>query len=106
MLPLVGLSSVVSILMVVVFPAPLGPRKAKISPSATSKETSFTAVKEPKVFTRFCTRIMRRPPNSDNTERFSSVCKQECDGKATISSLIYALSDSKWCLYFLAGGEV
>ena len=30
--PLVGRSSVVSILMVVVLPAPFGPRKAKISP--------------------------------------------------------------------------
>ena len=37
--PLVGRSSVVSILMVVVFPAPFGPRKAKISPGPTSKET-------------------------------------------------------------------
>ena len=46
-LPLVGLSSVVSILMVVVLPAPLGPRKAKISPGATSKETSSTATKSP-----------------------------------------------------------
>ena len=53
MAPLVGCSSVVSILMVVVFPAPLGPRKAKISPAATSNETSLTAVKVPNVFTRF-----------------------------------------------------
>ena len=43
-----GRSSVVSILMVVVLPAPLGPRKAKISPCATSKEMSLTAVKSPK----------------------------------------------------------
>ena len=50
--------------MVVVLPAPLGPRKAKISPAATSKETSLTAVKEPKVFTRFCTRIIARPPGT------------------------------------------
>ena len=28
----------------VVFPAPFGPRKAKISPAATSKETPSTAV--------------------------------------------------------------
>ena len=61
--PLVGFSSVVSILMVVVLPAPLGPRKAKISPSSTSNETSLTAVKEPNVFTRFRTRIIQaRPP--------------------------------------------
>src|SRR5215469_7522263 len=57
--PPVGFRSVVSILMVVVFPAPLGPRKAKISPSSTSNETSLTAVKEPKVFTRLRTRIMK-----------------------------------------------
>ena len=37
-MPAVGASSVVSILMVVVLPAPLGPRKAKISPALTSKE--------------------------------------------------------------------
>jgi hypothetical protein len=36
-----------SILMVVDFPAPLGPRKAKISPWATSKLTPFTAVRSP-----------------------------------------------------------
>src|ERR1035438_9560488 len=63
--------------MVVVFPAPLGPRKAKISPSATSKETSLTAVNVPKVLTRFWTRIMESPPGRFNTERFSSVCQSE-----------------------------
>src|SRR5580698_11010746 len=56
--PLVGASRVVSILMVVVFPAPLGPRKAKISPLATSKETLSTAVKSPNFFTSCCTRII------------------------------------------------
>ena len=45
--PLVGLSSVVRILIVVVLPAPLGPRKAKISPSSTAKEISATAVNLP-----------------------------------------------------------
>src|SRR5579863_9660515 len=58
MLPLVGFRSVVSILIVVVLPAPLGPRNAKISPSSTSKETSLTAVKVPNSFTRFRTRII------------------------------------------------
>ena len=37
-LPSVRLASVVSILIVVVFPAPFGPRNPKISPSATLKE--------------------------------------------------------------------
>ena len=57
-LPLVGRSSVVSILMVVVLPAPLGPRKAKISPMPTSKVTSRTAWISPKVFVRCSTRII------------------------------------------------
>src|SRR5436853_7603429 len=42
----------VSILMTVVFPLPLGPRKPKISPFSTRKLTSFTAVKLPKRRTR------------------------------------------------------
>src|SRR5436190_1937765 len=56
--PLVGCRSVVSILMVVVFPAPFGPRKAKISPGCTSKETSFTAVTFPNDLTTCWTRMM------------------------------------------------
>jgi hypothetical protein len=55
--PLVGGRSVVSILIVVVFPAPLRPRNAKISPLGISKEISLTAVKSPNRLTRFCTRI-------------------------------------------------
>src|SRR5579871_1471906 len=55
MVPLVGRRSVVSIWIVVVLPAPLGPRKAKISPARTSKEIPATAVTSPKVLTRFCT---------------------------------------------------
>src|SRR5580704_19774811 len=74
MAPLVGRSSVVSILMVVVFPAPFGPRKAKISPSATSNETSFTAVNVPKVLTKWLTRIICLP--RINTERFSLICQE------------------------------
>src|SRR5271169_6637657 len=46
--------SPVSILMTVVFPLPLGPRKPKISPFSTRKLTSLTAVKLPKRRTRFC----------------------------------------------------
>src|SRR6201982_58329 len=42
----------VSILMTVVFPLPLGPRKPKISPFWTRKLTSLTAVKLPKRRTR------------------------------------------------------
>src|SRR4029453_12035970 len=49
--PLSG-SRPVSILMTVVFPLPLGPRKPKISPLATAKLTPFTAVNFPNVRTR------------------------------------------------------
>src|SRR3954452_11411703 len=41
--PDVGISSVISILIVVVLPAPFGPSSPKSSPSATSKETPRTA---------------------------------------------------------------
>jgi hypothetical protein len=44
---------VVSILIVVLLPAPLGPKNAKISPRLTSKLMSLTAVISPKVFTTF-----------------------------------------------------
>src|SRR5438309_6446697 len=47
----------VSILMTVVFPLPLGPRKPKISPFSTRKLTSLTAVKLPKRRTRFCAKM-------------------------------------------------
>ena len=36
--PSLGVSTVVSILIVVVLPAPLGPRKAKMTPSGTANE--------------------------------------------------------------------
>src|SRR5215208_1315481 len=45
--PALGRTRPVSILMVVVFPAPLGPRKPKTSPRRTAKLTASTAVKAP-----------------------------------------------------------
>ena len=45
--PLSGMISVDSILNSVVFPAPFWPRRPKISPGATSKETSSTTTTEP-----------------------------------------------------------
>src|SRR5260370_6964674 len=44
--------------MVVVLPAPLGPRKAKTSPGWTSNDTSFTAVTAPNDLARCCTRMI------------------------------------------------
>src|SRR5688572_30724539 len=47
--PALGASSPVSILIVVVFPAPFGPRNPKISPSSTSKVTWSTATNSPNI---------------------------------------------------------
>src|SRR5215472_16854406 len=46
--PSLGVSTVVSILIVVVLPAPLGPRKPKMTPSGTANEIWSTAVKPSK----------------------------------------------------------
>jgi len=43
--PSLGASTVVSILIVVVLPAPLGPRKPKTMPASTANEMWSTAVK-------------------------------------------------------------
>ena len=48
----IGRLSVHSMLIVVLFPAPLGPRKPKTSPAATSNETPRTASNAPKRLTR------------------------------------------------------
>src|SRR5271154_1254586 len=58
MLPDVGSSNVVNILMVVDLPAPLGPRKATISPLATLNETPSTAVKSPNFFVKSFTSMI------------------------------------------------
>jgi len=47
----------VSIFIVVVLPAPFGPRNAKISPSFTLNETLSTALKPLNSFVRFFTSI-------------------------------------------------
>src|SRR5947209_12594000 len=60
--PEVGLASVQSMLIVVVLPAPLGPRKPNTSPAATSKSTPRTASTSPKVFVKCCTAIARAAP--------------------------------------------
>src|SRR5438128_1291503 len=46
--PLVGWSKVHNILIVVLFPAPLGPRKPKVSPRSTWRSIPFTACISPK----------------------------------------------------------
>ncbi len=55
--PEVGRSSPVSILMVVLFPAPFGPRNPKKRPRATWKDTRSTAVCRRNTFVRPSTTI-------------------------------------------------
>src|SRR4029450_3666318 len=80
--PLVGRCSVVSIWMVVVLPAPLGPRKAKISPEETSNEMPSTALTSPKVLTRFSTWIMEGrlslEPREGQTPDFTLSLAHDC----------------------------
>src|SRR5260370_28241106 len=57
-LPDVGGKSVVSILMVVLLPAPFGPSRPKTSPCSTSKLTLLTAVYSPKRRTRLRTSMI------------------------------------------------
>ena len=56
--PVVACKSVVSILIVVVLPAPFGQRNANISPVPTEKEMSLTATKSLNFLVRFFTSII------------------------------------------------
>src|SRR5260370_3452334 len=71
--PLLSGKRPVSILMTVVFPLPLGPRKPKISPFSTRKLTSLTAVKLPKRLIR-CSAEM-------------AACGRDCAWVAIVSAL-------------------
>ena len=53
MLPAVGVRAPVSIFIVVVLPAPLGPKKPVISPFSSWKLIAFTAVCCPYIFVKF-----------------------------------------------------
>ena len=62
-LPEVGGRKPAIMRIVVVFPAPLGPRKPSTVPLPASKEMSSTATRAPNFFTRFFMLIMKPPPN-------------------------------------------
>src|SRR5437588_882292 len=63
--PLVGFASVHSMLIVVVLPAPFGPRKPNTSPGATSKSTPRTACTSSKCLVRPSTTIAGVAPLLD-----------------------------------------
>src|SRR5215212_9178208 len=68
--------------MVVVLPAPFGPRKPKISPLATERLRSFTAVKSPYFLVRLwilimlvCFAILSRAASNDTSPRAAKTAK-------------------------------
>jgi len=71
MCPASGVSRPVSILMVVVFPAPFGPRNPNSSPSGTLKEISSTAVIAPNRFVNPLTAITSSRSLSISLTKFS-----------------------------------
>src|SRR5436309_3194431 len=89
--PAVGLSRPHSMRIVVDLPAPLLPRKPKISPWRTSNVRSFTATNSPKRRVRCCTRwqehVSGRPPyrrrspsNRPRETRLRQPDVRECPG--------------------------
>src|SRR5258708_39871658 len=78
--PLVGLSSPAMMRMVVVLPAPFGPRKPWISPGSTERLTPSTAVKEPYVLTRAPTPVVASGPPRPEMGRAAALGDGEVDG--------------------------
>src|SRR5271156_1098483 len=81
MRPEVGASRPVSILIVVDFPAPLGPRKPKNWPGATRKFTSCTATKSPKRRVRCSVEIAGPAIVAAVLMEFQTLAHSPCDDK-------------------------
>src|SRR5258708_160223 len=90
--PLLSGKRPVSILMTVVFPLPLGPRKPKISPFSTRKLTSLTAVKLPKRLIR-CSAEM-------------AACGRDCAWVAIVSALGFQFHIGGHASEVTAGGII
>ncbi len=59
------------IFMVVLLPAPLGPRKPRISPRATLNDTASSAAMVPKLFETPRTSIIAKTPSGLGSDRRS-----------------------------------
>src|SRR5580658_990291 len=81
MRPEVGASRPVSILMVVDFPAPLGPRNPKNWPGATRKFTSCTATRSPKRRVRWSVEIAAAAIGAEVLMEFQTLAHWPCDDK-------------------------
>src|SRR5271170_1316123 len=76
-----GASRPVSILMVVDFPAPLGPRNLKNWPGATRRLTSCTAIKSPKRRVRCSVAIAGAASGADAFMEFQTLAHSRCPDK-------------------------
>src|SRR3990170_19208 len=84
-LPAVGERRVQRMLMVVVFPAPFGPRKPKTSPSLTANDIPSTARTVLNCFERFSTLIMDMSKFSLQQIRL----RQRCPFRVSVTSLVF-----------------
>src|SRR6266540_6974501 len=78
--PADGRNRPISILIVVVLPAPFGPRKPKISPGRTSRSTPLTAGVSPKLFRSPAASIIGGPPFRWLIPGFSAL-SHRCDAR-------------------------
>src|SRR5271156_5489857 len=79
--PAEGASKPVSILIVVDFPAPLGPRKPKNWPGATRKFTSCTATRSPKRRVRCSVEIAGAAMVAEGLMEFQTLAHSPCGDK-------------------------
>src|ERR1700723_308182 len=86
MRPEVGASKPVSILMVVDFPAPFGPRNPKNWPGATRRFTSCTATKSPKRRVRCSVEIAGAAIGADVLMEFQTLAHSDSDANQSCAA--------------------
>ena len=86
---------VVSIRMVVVLPAPFGPRSPKTSPLFTEKLTDFTAARAPKYFVRLRVSITFYPQRPDLPVQVAALHAYLVRGLAHVPVVIRELLDDE-----------
>src|SRR5919201_2433879 len=85
--PAVGVSRVQSMEIVVDLPAPLGPRKPKISPACTSRSMPVTASRSPYFLTRPFASMTASAISSTLAIQPASVCEQPAQHRAQLLGL-------------------
>src|ERR1700730_3796234 len=96
-------SKPVSILMTVVLPLPLGPRKPKISPFSTRKLTPSTATKSPKRRTRFLAKMQTSAGRCSLLTGINLICRLQLhvSGHAAAHSAGEVIDANFYANYFV-----